>query len=105
MGASNHTYNFFPLPSGKGTSTPQSKSLVIERGCKPDFNQLWHCPKTLDFSCPFFPWINHSSNQGWYLSKGRYQCLVSFKTGFLPLKVETGFIKSVGFKEVPHFSH
>src|SRR5690606_19653757 len=105
MGASNQTYSFLPAASSSGTSTPQSKSRVMERGCRPDFNQDWHWPNTFDFNTPFFPSFNQLSNQGCYLSNGRYQCLVSRNTGVLPLKVDFGLIRSVGFSEVPHFSH
>src|SRR5690606_11753620 len=105
MGASNHTYSFLPSASSNGTSTPQSKSRVIDRGCNPDFSQDRHWPRTLDFKVFFFPSISHSSSQGWYLSSGRYQCLVSRSTGALPLSVEMGLIRSVGLSEVPHFSH
>ena len=51
IGASNHTYNTFPSASFTGTGTPQSKSRVIARGCKPSplSNQLLHCPYTFDF--------------------------------------------------------
>src|SRR5690606_18599800 len=98
-------YSFLPCASSSGTSTPQSRSRVMERGCSPDFSQDWHWPNTLDFRLFFLPSISHFSSQGWYLSSGRYQCFVSFSTGVLPLKVEMGLIRSVGLREVPHFSH
>src|SRR3546814_5700661 len=105
MGASSQTYSFLPAASSRGTSTPQSRALVMARGCRPDLSQELHWPYTLDFHLSFFPSRSHSSSQGWYLSSGRYQCFVFFRTGALPLKVDFGWIRSVGFREVPHFSH
>src|SRR5690606_7994602 len=105
MGASSHTYSFFPSASSSGTSTPQSRPRVMERGCRPDFSHERHWPNTFDFRVSFLPSINHFSSQGWYLSRGRYQCLVSRSTGGLPLSVDMGLISSVGLSDVPHFSH
>src|SRR5690606_41636419 len=98
-------YRFLPFAPASGPSTPQSKSRVMDRGCNPNVSHDWHCPKTLDFSTSFFPSIIHFSNHGWYLSNGGYQCLVSLNIGVLPLSVDFGWIRSVGFNEVPHFSH
>ena len=38
------------------------------------------------------------------LSRGRYQCLVSRITGWLPLMALFGLIRSVGLRLVPHFA-
>src|SRR5690606_25824254 len=105
MGASNQTYSFLPDASSSGTSTPQSRSRVIDRGCRPDLSHERHCPYTLGFSTSFLPSSSHFSSHGWYLSSGRYQCLVSRSTGGFPLNVEIGLIRSVGLSDVPHFSH
>src|SRR5471030_1016594 len=104
IGASIHTYNFLPLAFANGTSMPQSRSRVMERGCRPDFSHDLHCPKTFTFHSPSFSSI-HCSSQGWYLSSGKNQCLVGRNIGGLPLRVECGLIKSVGFNDVPQFSH
>ena len=40
-----------------------------------------------------------------YLFRGKYQCLVFFKMGFSPDKVDLGLTKSIAFSEQPHFSH
>src|SRR5690606_14496690 len=69
------------------------------------FEPELHWPYTLDFHLSFLPSRSHFSSQGWYLSSGRYQCLVLFSKGVLPLRVDLGLIRSVGFSEVPHFSH
>src|SRR5690348_11367978 len=49
IGASNQTYNTLPAASGNGTGTPQSRSLVTARGCKPASIQLLHWPSTFVF--------------------------------------------------------
>src|ERR1700744_4831758 len=86
MGASNHTYRTLPSAFGKGTFTPQSRSRVMARGCKPWLNHDLHCPNTLDFQSVWE--LIYSSIWGCNLSKGRNQFLVSLNTGFSPLKAD-----------------
>src|SRR5579875_3195990 len=105
IGASNQTYNTLPFASGKGTGTPQSRSLVTARGCKPLSSQLLHWPNTFVFqswACSFNIQLRKKSS---CLFKGRYQCLVNFFTGGFPLSVLTGLINSSGLKAVPQRSH
>src|SRR3712207_3313550 len=104
IGASTHTYNTFPSAPSTGTGIPQSRSRLTARGCKPMSSQLLHCPYTLGRHSLWpssIHWRSHPS----CLSSGRYQCLVSFITGLLPLMALLGLIRSVGEREVPHFSH
>src|ERR1041385_1140303 len=105
IGASNQTYNTFPSAPAIGTLTPQSRSRVIARGCKPSplSIQLLHCPYTLGFQllCESMYALSFGDN----LSKGKNQFFVCFRTGLLPLNVDFGSIRSVGFNDDPHFSH
>src|SRR5690606_15585258 len=115
MGASIHTYNFLPAEPGisAGTSTPQSRSLVMALACKPPSSHDLHCPTTWFFhftgswcSCPSsFPVSIQAFNQTSCLSRGRYQWLVFFNTGLVPVSVDLGFTRSVGLRLAPHCSH
>src|SRR6478735_7934345 len=105
IGASNHTYNTLPSASGSGTFTPQSKSRVTARGCRPASIQLLHCPSTLAFQSFWCSFNIQLRSQSSCLLSGRYQCLVAFFTGGLPLRVLTGLINSSGLKDVPQVSH
>ena len=94
-----------PSPPATGTLTPQSKSRVTALGCKPPSIQLLHWPTTAgrqSFTCSF---KIHSRKKSSCLFKGKYQWVVSFLIGALPLKVLTGLINSSGLKLLPHFSH
>ena len=115
MGASIHTYSFLPADPGIscGTSTPQSRSRVIARGCKPPSSHDLHWPITCVFqsagswcstpsSTPVSTQVrNHDS----YLSSGRYQCLVLRNSGLVPVMVDTGLISSSGLRDEPQRSH
>src|SRR3989338_3491344 len=113
MGAWSNTYNTFPSESGSGTGTPQSKSRVMALGCKPPSIHDIHCPITwfrhAFGSCCCLPSRIPSLIQGRRHSScrsiGKNQCDVVLRTGDFPLRVETGFFKSVGLKSEPHFSH
>ena len=105
IGASNHTYKTFPSPPATGTFTPQSKSRVTARGCNPPSIQLLHCPITAGLQSLACSSNNHLRKNSSCLFKGKYQCVVSFLIGALPLKVLTGLINSSGLKLLPHFSH
>ena len=104
IGASNQTYSTFPSAPSTGTGIPQSRSRLTARGCNPISSQLLHCPYTFGFHS-LCPSSIHWRRNGSHLSKGRYQCLVSFITGWLPLIADFGLIRSVGLKEVPQASH
>src|SRR6056297_1967479 len=104
MGASNHTYSTFPSAPSTGTGTPQSRSRLTALGCNPWSIHDLHCPYTLGFHSLCSSRI-HSFSQGSYLFSGRYQCVVSFSSGLLPLSLEVGSIRSEGLSDVPHFSH
>src|SRR5210317_2526245 len=105
IGASNHTYITFPSAPSTGTGTPQSKSRVIARGCRPSpaFNQLMHCPITLGFQPSRLSkkWRKSSDNS----SNGKNQLVVLRNSGTAPLKADLGAIKSVAFNDVPQLSH
>src|SRR5215210_658886 len=105
MGASNQTYKTFVLASGKGTFTPQSRSRVTARGCKPASIQLLHWPNTFVFQSNWCSFNIQSRSQSSCLFKGRYQCLVAFFIGGFPLSVLTGLINSSGLSDVPQRSH
>src|SRR5438128_12684364 len=105
MGASNHTYSTLPFASANGTFTPQSRSLVTARGCKPASIQLLHWPSTFAFQSFLCSSTIHERNQSSCLFKGRYQCFVAFFTGALPLNVLTGSINSSVLNDVPQRSH
>src|SRR5215203_4289735 len=105
MGASNHTYKTFPSAPGKGTFTPQSKSLVTALGCKPLSSQLLHWPNTFTFQSLPCSLTIHCRSHSSCLFNGKYQCFVNFFIGGLPLKVLTGLINSSGLNVVPQRSH
>src|SRR6056297_2960540 len=104
IGASNQTYSTLPSAPSTGTGTPQSRSRLTALGFSPWSIHDLHCPYTLGFHSLCSSRI-HCFSQGSYWSSGRYQCLVSFTTGLLPLSLEVGSIRSVGLSEVPHCSH
>src|SRR4051812_15651098 len=105
MGASNHTYNTLPSACFNGTFTPQSKSRVTARGCKPASIQLLHCPRTFVFQSPLCCSKIHSRKKVSCLLSGRYQCIVCLFTGGLPLNVLLGLMSCSGLSDEPHFSH
>ena len=105
IGASNQTYSFLPSAPATGTSIPQSKSRVTARGFKPSSIHDFTCPYTLGFQSFLCPSKIHSLKKSEYWSKGKNQCFVAFITGISPVIVDFGLIKSVAFKDEPHFSH
>ena len=94
----------FPFASGRGTGTPQSRSRVTARGCNPDRASF---TLTEDIIFPVFSWprIHWSSHSFWNLSKGKYQCLVFFRTGGFSAELRMWINEVAGTQTFPHFSH
>ena len=67
-----------------------------EIGFIPVMNRVWNVLQNTGAKVVFY---------GSCLSKGKYQCLVSFITGSLPLMADFGLIRSVAFNDVPQASH
>ena len=105
IGASNHTYRTLPSESFNGTETPQSKSLVTALGFNPSSNHDLHWPYTFAFQSDLCFFKIQSSKKDWNSSNFKYQCLVFFKDGELPVIEDFGSIRSIALWLVPHFSH
>ncbi len=105
IGASNQTYNTLPSAPLIGTLIPQSKSRVTALGCNPPSIQLLHCPTTAGLQSSVCSLIIQFLKKSSCLFNGKYQCVVDFLIGALPLKVLTGLINSSGLNVFPHFSH
>ena len=82
----------------------QLRSRLTARGWRPPSIQLLHWPYTLLLHS-LCPSRIHSESHPSYLSRGRYQCLVSFFTSSPPLRADLGLMSSSGLRVAPHFSH
>ena len=60
---------------------------------------------TFDFAESFLSLRNQFFIKFSYSPNGKYQCVVSFSTGFDPLIFEIGLINCSGLNELPQFSH
>ena len=91
-----HFYGVLPIFRGLSFDVGSVDIQHFKNGRRNGFTQ-----DAVSFGVEMAPWVDVEL----FRAPGKYQCLVSFISGTLPLSTDLGFISSVALNDYPQLSH